>query len=262
MKNNIDIENGVDNSDYTSIQNRVDMLEEQLKKIYPGISNRSANESGSGAVHPVANPSPLGLFGFAIVSWLSGILKVTSPSVDGSVALTGTFVGGIAQVIAGILHYMNNNAHSATTFSLYGLHWIVRGTYMHALAAGIYPSNSNKWADFAYYLLLAASTFLLWIPSLRMNKVLSITLLMVTGVFILDAVAALESRSIEIIAGTLSCFAASMAFYLCATDLVNETWKKFILPVYPHHEHKEDYHHLPYFPRLHYHKSVTASIHH
>lgn len=262
-KSNMDVEDPGErlSMDDISMQKRIDLLEERLRSVMLGESNRSADGVGH-SITAIANPSPLGLFGFAVVSWLSGVMKIVSSKTQGSVALTGIFVGGVAQLVAGLLHYAKNNAHSATTFSLYGLHWIVRGSYMHALVTRTYTSTSNNAADATYFALLAVSTLLLWIPSLRMNKVLSATLLVVATVFVLDAVAAFDFRGAEITAGVLSCIAATMAFYLCTADLVNETWKRMVIPVFPHQEHRSDYHRLPYFPRVHYHKSVTASIHH
>lgn len=243
------------------MQKRIELLEEQLKFQMNQAQDKCLFKPAQ-TVSPVANPSPLGLFGFAIVSWLAGITKIISGKNDSGVSLPAIFVGGVAQLIAGLMHFAKNNAHSATTFSLFGLHWIVRGVYMHALLSGTYQELSSHGADAAYYILLTVSTLLLWIPSLRMNKVLSTTLFVVASVFVLDAVSAFQIRGAEITAGLLSCIAATMAFYLCAADLVNETWERVILPVYPHQEHEADYHLFPYFPRIHFHKSVTASTHH
>lgn len=215
-------------------------------------------------VPPLANPSPLGLLGFAIVSWLSGLSKLVGAENDGTLGATGIFIGGLAQVIAGLLHFVKNNAHSATVFSIYGLHWVVQGFLLWNRQVSLNLSTTpNNVIAATYYALLTATTVILWIPSLKMNRVLVFTLAVVVGVFFFDAVAAgTRLHSVDQAAGALSCLAATMAFYMCAADVINEVWRKIVLPVFPHNEHKRDYQGLGYVPRIHYHKSITAGPHH
>lgn len=71
----------------------------------------------------LANPSPFGLFGFAIASWMFGMLKmvpaIIAPAdapIDALLAAVAVFMGGIAPVIAGLIHFSNRNTYPATVF--------------------------------------------------------------------------------------------------------------------------------------------------
>lgn len=245
-----------------NLDDEVSKLKQRLELLEERLLGRSEDgeDSERRGVLVLANPSPLGLIGFAIVSLLSGISKLTGARNDGTLATTGIFIGGIAQVLCGFLHFIKNNMHSATVFSIYGLHWLAQGL---VLWNGTQLPDRDPRATAAYFALLTVTTVILWIPSLKMNKVLVFTLGVVVVVFATDSVAAATgSDSAELTAGAFSCLAATMAFYMCAADVINEVWRKVILPVFPHDEHKHDYHVLGYVPRLHFHKSITAGPHH
>jgi uncharacterized protein len=213
---------------------------------------------------PLANPSPLGLLGFAIVSWLVGMLKILghrTSTADGLLAGTAIFIGGIAQIIAGAVQFPKNNTHSATVFCLFGAHWVSLGFVYTLRAESYFPGAFTSESAVTYYILLTVTTFILWIPTLRMNRVLSATLMTVVFAFTFDAAAAFDIRSCEIIAGVLTCVAATLAFYMAALDLVNEGFGRRIFPVFPHMLHEKDYDHEEhYIPRLHYHKSAMAGM--
>jgi uncharacterized protein len=211
---------------------------------------------------PIGNPSPLGLVGFAVVSWLAGVIKIfgrPAATSDGILAGTGIFIGGVAQLIAGLIQYPKNNTHSATVFCLFGFHWISQGFIFTLRSEKYFPAGFTAEAGATYYILLTVMTIILWIPTFRMNRVLNFTLFVVVWVYTLDAVAAFGVRSCQIIAGVLSCVAATLAFYMCALDLVNESFGRVIFPIFPHKLHRRDYDiALQYVPRVHHHKSALA----
>jgi len=213
----------------------------------------------------IANPSPLGLFGFFIVTWLSGVLKIVGPSAKSEFLPTaGIFIGGVAQFIAGCIQYTKNNTHSATTFSLYGLHWIGSGIRLLNHTPPVGGNIDIDVGAVVYYTLFIFATIVIWIPTLLMNLALCMTLFLVVILFVMDAVyEGTRSRIAEIMAGVFSCLAATGALYLVSADLINEGWGKVIIPIFPHKTHREDYHGRrgKYFPRVHFHKSSTAAAH-
>lgn len=99
----------------SSLMARLDALENVV--IEAPASSVHIDEKGPAVI--LGNPSPLGLFGFAIVTAVSGVTKLsTDPSsrIDGLFAVVALFVGGAAQAIAGILQYFKGHTHSATIF--------------------------------------------------------------------------------------------------------------------------------------------------
>ena len=71
-----------------------------------------------------ADPSALGLFGLAIVTLVACSQKLGIT--DGTAAVMGwaIFLGGCAQLIAGLIDLRKNNAFGGTAFIAYGLFWL------------------------------------------------------------------------------------------------------------------------------------------
>jgi len=71
-----------------------------------------------------ANPAPLGLMGFGMTTILLNLHNAGFFALGSMILAMGTFYGGIAQIIAGILEYKNGNTFGTVAFSSYGLFWL------------------------------------------------------------------------------------------------------------------------------------------
>lgn len=71
-----------------------------------------------------ANPAPLGLLGFGMTTVLLNIHNAGFFPVNSMIMGMGLFVGGLAQVIAGVQEWKKNNTFGATAFTAYGFFWI------------------------------------------------------------------------------------------------------------------------------------------
>ena len=71
----------------------------------------------------VANPSPLGLFGLAIVTLVASSSKLGITDGTAYIIPWALFLGAAAQFVAGILDYKHNNTFGATAFCGYGFFW-------------------------------------------------------------------------------------------------------------------------------------------
>src|SRR5882757_4432936 len=72
----------------------------------------------------LANPAPLGLFGFGMTTVLLNIHNAGFYEMNSMILAMGLFYGGMAQVIAGILEYKKNNTFGMTAFISYGFFWL------------------------------------------------------------------------------------------------------------------------------------------
>lgn len=72
----------------------------------------------------VADPDPLGIFGFAFATFLANLSTLGLYSFNGMWLSTMLFLGGVAELIAGIQDYKRNNIFGATVFSFFGVGWI------------------------------------------------------------------------------------------------------------------------------------------
>src|SRR6478735_1801601 len=72
----------------------------------------------------LANPAPLGLFGFGMTTILLNLHNAGLYEMNSMILAMGLFYGGLAQVIAGILEYKKNNTFGMTAFISYGFFWL------------------------------------------------------------------------------------------------------------------------------------------
>ena len=71
----------------------------------------------------IANPAPLGLLGFGMTTILLNLHNAGLTSLSIVIVAMGIALGGMAQIIAGIMEFKNNNTFGATAFTAYGLFW-------------------------------------------------------------------------------------------------------------------------------------------
>jgi len=101
-----------------------ELAETNLRHSFPPfslpVSRKKQNKK-------VANPSPLGLFAFALTSLLMAGANTTLTE-DGTtqhrVACYGLMYGGLAQVLAAVYEMKRGSTFGATTFYTYGGYWV------------------------------------------------------------------------------------------------------------------------------------------
>ena len=107
----------------------------------------------------LADPTPLGLFGLAVVTMVASAQKMGIVSDVSWVLPWALFCGSFAQILAGILDYCHKNIFGGTIFCAFGFFWsgvgmcwmIKAGTFGAALAKGI-DAKALGFAFFAYFL--------------------------------------------------------------------------------------------------------------
>ena len=180
----------------------------------------------------IADPAPLGLGAFALTTFLlslvnAGILpKDTEPVVLG-VALA---YGGVAQLLAGMWEFRKGNVFGATVFTSFGAFWLSFWAYLTFFAEGI-PAEHHGVAAGWYLLAWAIFTTLMLVAALRTTAVLAALFAVVTVVFVLLALGAINaSAGLTTAGGILGIVAAALAWFLCLAGVAASTFGKPILP--------------------------------
>ena len=83
-----------------------------------------ANENFTAIKDTTANPAPLGLLGFGMTTTLLNIHNAGFIELDSMIMGMGVFMGGIAQIFAGLQEWKKNNTFGATAFTAYGSFWL------------------------------------------------------------------------------------------------------------------------------------------
>ncbi|KAF9347594.1 hypothetical protein BGX26_000939 [Mortierella sp. AD094] len=98
------------------------------------------------AESPKANPAPLGLFSFAVVTAIANLYNIGAgvPPGGGGDFLQGfaLWYGGIVQILAGMWCMKLGNTFEATAFSSFGAYWAAYG-YMFFPGSGMKESYAS-----------------------------------------------------------------------------------------------------------------------
>src|SRR5579871_5334348 len=117
----------------------------------------------------LANPAPLGLFGFALTTWLLSMVNagwLAGASVPLVLAMAFAY-GGTAQFAAGLMEMAKGNTFGFVAFCSYGAFWWSFALFVQFFAANV-PAAAVGW----YLLVWGAFTFAMWIGTFALNRAL------------------------------------------------------------------------------------------
>lgn len=178
-----------------------------------------------------ANPAPLGLIGFGMTTVLLNIHNAGITSLDTTVMAMGIFVGGLAQVLVGILESKKANTFGLTAFAAFGFFWISLVAIWALPSLGI--GNAPTEASMGYYLLMwGIFTLGMFVASLKHNRATQVIFGSTTLLFVLLALADFTgNHTIKIIAGYEGIFTGLSAIYASLGQLINEEYKREVIPL-------------------------------
>ena len=178
-----------------------------------------------------ANPAPLGLCAFGMTTILLSIHNAGLTTLGSPILAMAIFYGGIAQVIAGIMEWKKNNTFGMITFGSFGFFWISFASLLLLPALGLTkaPQAVELAAFLSVWGIFAGGLF---ICSLKMHRVLQITLLAVIILVVLLVIAQLTGNSlIQNIGGLAGLVAGGLELYIGMGQVINEVYGKRIFPV-------------------------------
>jgi uncharacterized protein len=185
----------------------------------------------------LGNPAPLGAAGFAATAFVLSMINanLVGPKSGAVVLPMAAAYGGLAQLLAGMWEFRAGNTFGAVLFGSFGAFWISAYILLKLPAGEVTP------AGFSLYLYAwAIFTFIMFLGSLRTNAVLSVALLLLLAVLVLEA-----AGNASLIGGTaatngtiktggyVGIVLALMAWYICAAGVLEATFGREILPVFP-----------------------------
>jgi hypothetical protein len=186
----------------------------------------------------LGNPGPLGLYSFASTTFMLSMYNVSArgiavPNVVVGMAL---FVGGLAQLLAGMWEYACGNTFGATAFSSYGGFWL---SYAALLIPGTgiadaYAKVPDQEVS-AIGIFLAAwviITFLFLLATLRVNVGLISLFLCLDITFILLMAGAFTGQAnLNKAGGGMGILTAFIAYYCGTAQLLTPDNSLFTLPI-------------------------------
>ncbi|GAA4847271.1 acetate uptake transporter [Algivirga pacifica] len=179
-----------------------------------------------------SNPAPLGLLGFGMTTILLNLHNAGLFELNSMIMGMGLFMGGSAQVIAGVQEWKKNNTFGATAFTAYGFFWLSLVATWLLPSAGLNANASSAVAMGFYLGLWGLFTAGMFVGTLRINKALQVVFGSLTVLFFLLAAANFTgSHMIHTLAGIEGVLCGLSALYACIAQILNEVYGEEIMPI-------------------------------
>ena len=204
--------------------------------MHPG-ETQGASAGGGGVaavVQRVADPAPLGLAAFAMTTFALSIgnTNVWGPGAKAALALALVYGGG-AQLLAGMWEFVRKNTFGAVAFTSFGAFWISYYVFVKFVAPGISAADLPVavgvfllgWTIFTAYMTVA---------SFRVSGAVVAVFVLLTATFVLLTIGAFQSSvNLTKAGGWVGIATAAAAWYSSFAGVVNETFRKPVIPVMP-----------------------------
>lgn len=179
-----------------------------------------------------ANPAPLGLFGFGLTTILLNLHNAGLYDLNSMIIGMGIFVGGLAQIMAGLQEWKKNNTFGATAFTSYGFFWLTLVAIWLLPRSNLGVNSSTSFSMGWFLLFWGLFTLGMFIGTLKFNRALQVVFASLAILFFLLALGDFTgSKIIKTIAGWEGVFCGLSAFYTSIALVLNEVYNKTVLPL-------------------------------
>ena len=184
--------------------------------------------------HPVirgiADPAALGLGAFGMATALLSFANAgIFPGAAIAVLGLGLFYGGIGQLIAGILEFVQGNTFGALAFISYGSFWLAY--WWIATTPGVLEKAGGAGMG-TFLALWGLFTALLVVPCTRISTLLTILFTAAAITFVLLALGAYTSAEIFThVGGYAGLIVGALALYGSFAAVANATWHREVVPL-------------------------------
>ncbi len=180
----------------------------------------------------LANPAPLGLACFALTTFLLSMLnaELAPKELMGAFVSCALVYGGAIQIMAGMWELRAGSTFGGIAFSSYGGFWLCMGLILLLEFLGVWTVPQAALGVFL--LAWTLFTFYLWVGTFRLNWALVSTFGLLLLTFILLDIGHLAGISTaNVVGGYVGILCALNAWYVSAAVLLNELFRKEVLPV-------------------------------
>src|SRR3954469_12231185 len=187
------------------------------------------------AAMSIADPAPLGLAAFALTTFVLSFFNAGIVSAAGEPIVLGLALayGGLAQLLAGMWEFRNNNTFGATAVTSYGAFWLSFWAFNQFFATKVPDANVGD-AVGLYLIAWGIFTAYMFIASLRTPAAVATVFALLTIAFIVLGIGeAADASGIVKAGGFIGIATAIAAWYASFAGVTNSTFGRTIMPVRP-----------------------------
>jgi succinate-acetate transporter protein len=181
-----------------------------------------------------ADPAPLGLAAFAATTFILSMFNAELMGKSGEPIVLGMALayGGLAQLLAGMWEFRNNNTFGAVAFTSYGAFWLSFWAFEQFFADGIKNQATASHAVGLYLITWGIFTAYMFIASLRVSAAVALVFVLLAATFLVLGIGnANVSTSTIKLGGYLGIATAIAAWYASFAAVTNDTFGRTVLPV-------------------------------
>jgi succinate-acetate transporter protein len=182
----------------------------------------------------IADPAPLGLAAFALTTFVLSMFNSGLVSDKGEPIVFGLALayGGLAQLLAGMWEFKNNNAFGATAFTSYGAFWLSFWAFNVFYADKITDKVDLGHAVGLYLIGWGIFTAYMFIASLRVSVAVAVVFILLAATFIVLGIGESGANTSTVkIGGYIGLATAAAAWYASFAVVTNKTFGRIVLPV-------------------------------
>lgn len=178
-----------------------------------------------------ANPGPLGLLGFGMTTILLNLHNAGIIELSIVIVAMGIALGGLAQILAGIMEFRCGNTFGTVAFTAYGLFWwSLVLIWVNPFSMSIEGGDAKSMGF--YLLLWCIFTLFMYLGTLRHDRATQVVFGSLTLLFLFLALANFTgSNMVHLIAGWIGIFCGLSAVYSAMARVVNNEHGKAIFPL-------------------------------
>lgn len=184
------------------------------------------------ALPKVANPAPLGLAGFGLTTVVLSCINAGLLPADATTAVVplAFAFGGVAQIITGILEYVNGNTFGTVAFTSYGLFWWWYALMVWTIGAGWIKAPAPAGVATAL-LMWGVFTLYMWVATFRSNKGVFTVFLLLWITFFMLAAGDFGWAAGKTIGGWVGIATGVAALYVSFAEVTNGAFGRIVLPL-------------------------------
>jgi len=180
-----------------------------------------------------ANAGCLGLMGFGMTTVLLNLHNAGFFKLNVMILAMGIFMGGLAQIIAGIMEFKKNNTFGTTAFTSYGLFWlslVVIWLFPEKMGEAGAPDGTSMAA---YFFMWGLFTLVMFFGTLKANKALQFVFATLAILFFLLTAVKAGYTGLATITGYEGIICGFSAIYTALAQVLNEMYGRVVWPIGP-----------------------------
>lgn len=184
-------------------------------------------------IDKTANAAPLGFTGLGLAAVLLSLSYIGVYPVGSMIVSMAIFLGGFAQVFAGIMSWKKGDIFAGTAFSAFGLFWFSLAGLILMPAMGWTVAADSGIAMAAYLFIWGVYTFVMLIITMKIGvRALQFVFVTLFILFmLLAAVNATGSAGLLVVAGYVGLIMGLASLYTALAMVMNEVHGKTVAPL-------------------------------